>query len=188
MIRATIRLMGWFCSVTLTLFTFTWNYLWFVSDLVIVMNGTFWLVLQFHKIHILNYAIDWTNNCSVSVKNLASTYNQYVWAIAVSNQFNKPPRESSLKVPDYPRLSFVSLWPGDTIGWHISGSTLAQVMAWCHYLNQCWLIISEVLCHSPEGNFKWKDQDIHPWYRFENDQFNITTAYPRDQWVNTYPE
>ena len=34
-----------------------------------------------------------------------------------------------------------------------SGSTLAQVMVCClmapsHYLNQCWLIISEVQCHS----------------------------------------
>ena len=35
-----------------------------------------------------------------------------------------------------------SLWPGDTIGRHKSGSTLDQVMACClmalsHYLNQC---------------------------------------------------
>ena len=39
-----------------------------------------------------------------------------------------------------------SLWPSDNILWHRSGSTLAQVMAWCltapsHYLNQCWLVI-----------------------------------------------
>ena len=38
-----------------------------------------------------------------------------------------------------------SLWPGDAIWWHRSGSTLAQVMACCltapsHYLNQCGLI------------------------------------------------
>ena len=42
-----------------------------------------------------------------------------------------------------------SLWPSDTIWRQRSGSTLAQVMACCltapsHYLNQCWLIISEV--------------------------------------------
>ena len=47
-----------------------------------------------------------------------------------------------------------SLWPGDAIWRHISGSTSAQVMACClaapiHYLNQCWLIIIEVLWHSP---------------------------------------
>ena len=39
-----------------------------------------------------------------------------------------------------------SLWPSDAIWWHRSGSSLAQVMAWCltapsHYLNHCWLII-----------------------------------------------
>ena len=41
------------------------------------------------------------------------------------------------------------LWPSDAIWWQRSGSTLAQVMTCCltapsHYLNQCWLIISEV--------------------------------------------
>ena len=45
------------------------------------------------------------------------------------------------------------LWPSDAIWRHRSGSTLAQVMACClmapsHYLNQCWLIISEVQWHS----------------------------------------
>ena len=39
-----------------------------------------------------------------------------------------------------------------------SRSTLAQVMTYCltvpsHYLNQCWLLISEVLWHSPKS--KW---------------------------------
>ena len=42
-------------------------------------------------------------------------------------------------------------------------------MAWClsapsHYLNQCWLIISEVLWHSPQGSFMWNNQDIYIWY------------------------
>ena len=37
---------------------------------------------------------------------------------------------------------FNSLWLGDAICWHISESTLPQVMAFCltassHYLNQC---------------------------------------------------
>ena len=46
-----------------------------------------------------------------------------------------------------------TLQHGGTISWHVSGSTLAQVMS-CflmgpsHFLNQCWLIISEVLRHS----------------------------------------
>ena len=51
-----------------------------------------------------------------------------------------------------------SLWPSDTIRRQRSRSTLAQVMACCltapsHYLNQCWLIISEVQWHSYWGNF-----------------------------------
>ena len=51
-----------------------------------------------------------------------------------------------------------SLWPSDVIWRHGSRSTLAQVMASCltapsHYLNQSWLIIREVLWHSPDTNF-----------------------------------
>ena len=50
------------------------------------------------------------------------------------------------------------LWPSDAIWWYRSGSTLAQVMAYCpttpnHYLDQCWLLISKVLWYSPEINF-----------------------------------
>ena len=55
-------------------------------------------------------------------------------------------------------LKIIALWANDDICWHISGSPLAQVMAHCltapsHHLNQCWLIITEVLKHSPESNF-----------------------------------
>ena len=51
-----------------------------------------------------------------------------------------------------------SLWPSDAIWRQRSGSTLAQVMACCltapsHYLNQCWLIISEVQWHFVLGQF-----------------------------------
>ena len=51
-----------------------------------------------------------------------------------------------------------SLRPSDAIWRHRSGSTLAQAMACCltapsHCLNQCWLIISNVLWHASEGNF-----------------------------------
>ena len=49
-----------------------------------------------------------------------------------------------------------SLRPSDAIGRQRSGSTLAQVMAWCltvpsHYLKQCWLIISKVQWHPSES-------------------------------------
>ena len=46
-----------------------------------------------------------------------------------------------------------SLWPSDAICRQKSGSTLAQITAPSHYLNQCWLIISEVQWHSYLGNF-----------------------------------
>ena len=47
-----------------------------------------------------------------------------------------------------------SLRPGDAICWHITGLTLAQVMACClaapsHYLNQCWFVIIEINHYSP---------------------------------------
>ena len=56
-----------------------------------------------------------------------------------------------------PNYSFNSFGPSDAIWRCRSGSTLAQVMACCltapsHYLNQCWLIISNVHWHSYEGN------------------------------------
>ena len=51
-----------------------------------------------------------------------------------------------------------SLGPTDAICRQRSVSTLAQVMACCltapsHYLNQCWLIISNVKWHSSKGKF-----------------------------------
>ena len=50
------------------------------------------------------------------------------------------------------------LWPSDAIWHQKSLPTLVQVMACCltapnHQLNQCWFIISEVQCQSPEGHF-----------------------------------
>ena len=65
-----------------------------------------------------------------------------------------------------------SLWPSDVIRRHKARFTLAQVMDCCltapsHYLNLCWITISEVLWHSPEGNFTGNAQDIYLWYEFE---------------------
>ena len=40
-------------------------------------------------------------------------------------------------------------------------------MAPSHYLNQCWLVISDALWHSSEGNFTGNAQDIHVWYKFD---------------------
>ena len=89
-----------------------------------------------------------------------------------------------------PGLTCVNfLCPSDAIWRHRSGSTLARVMACClmapsHYLNQCWLIISQVLWHLPEDNFTQNTQYIHPWYEFENHKFKEIATSPRGQWVN----
>ena len=82
------------------------------------------------------------------------------------------------------------MWPSDAICRHRSGSTLAQVMAWCHqatshYLNQCWFIISEISWHSPGGTCRGNMEDIYPWYDFEKYQFKIAATFPRGQWVNS---
>ena len=50
-------------------------------------------------------------------------------------------------------LRFNLWWPSDAIWRQRSGPTFAQVMSCClrapsHYLNQCWLIISEIQWHS----------------------------------------
>ena len=67
-----------------------------------------------------------------------------------------------------------SLWPSDVVWRQGSRSTLAQVMACCltapsHYLNQCWLMISEVLWYSPDSNFAENTKQIcdmifNGWY------------------------
>ena len=67
-----------------------------------------------------------------------------------------------------------SLWYSEVIWRQGSRSTLAQVMACClmapsHYLNQCWLMISEVLWHSPDSNFTENTSDIYRWNEFEID-------------------
>ena len=59
-----------------------------------------------------------------------------------------------------------SLWPSDVIWQQRSGSILPRVMASClmapnHYLNQCWLIVCEVLWYSPDNIFMANSQDIY---------------------------
>ena len=66
-----------------------------------------------------------------------------------------------------------SLWPNDPMLWHRSGSTLAQVMAWCHpapshYLDWCWLTINKVQWLSSESNFTKDTSAIDHQYHLEN--------------------
>ena len=80
-------------------------------------------------------------------------------------------------------LRINSLWPSDAIWRQRSGSTLAQVLACClmapsHYLNQCCLLIKEVLW--PYSTANTPDTIL---YMFDNYNFKITAISPRGQWV-----
>ena len=80
-----------------------------------------------------------------------------------------------------------SLWTSDAKWRPRSGSTLVQVMACCltapsHYLNQCWLIISEVLWHSPESNFTV--EPISNYCVLMGLKITFLKCGPRGRWVN----
>ena len=73
-----------------------------------------------------------------------------------------------------------SFWACDATWWHISVSTLVEVMA-C-YLNHCWLVINSDLWYSPQSNFTTAHKlNLHlvsiDWI------YKITTTSPRGQWV-----
>ena len=86
------------------------------------------------------------------------------------------------------QTSFNSLWPNDAICRHKSGSILIQGMACClmapsHYLNHCWLIISEVLLHSLDDSFKGNYLDISHWMCFKPYDNNYSHI---SHWINDY--
>ena len=76
-------------------------------------------------------------------------------------------REATLKSMDN------TLWPNDAI-WHSrTWPTLVQLMGSCRmasscYLNQWWLIICDVLWHSPGGIFTGYTRDICSRYELQN--------------------
>ena len=66
---------------------------------------------------------------------------------------------------------------------HISGTTLAQVMACCltvssHYLNQYWLLISKVIWHSPESSFTTSLQTALLYNEFGNLEIILLKLQP----------
>ena len=67
---------------------------------------------------------------------------------------------------------FNLLRSNDAIWRHRYGSSLTQAIACClstasHYLNKCWLIISDVFWDLPKGNFTGDAQDVYHWCEFE---------------------
>ena len=59
-------------------------------------------------------------------------------------------------------------------------------MAPSDYLKQCWLLITEVLRHSPKSNFTASAQATILYNEFENYMFEIITTFPKGQWVKTF--
>ena len=94
-------------------------------------------------------------------------------------------------VTQKPVTNFVnSLRPSDAIWQYRSESTLTQVMACCltapsHYLNQCWLIISEVQRHSPERTFMGNVPTINRYNGLENQLTKTLLKSPRGQMTIT---
>ena len=83
---------------------------------------------------------------------------------------------------------FNSSWSSDAIRRNISALKLAQVMACCrtapiHYLHQCELPNSVVLCHSLKSHFTSSAQAAVLYNAYENYPFRISSASLRDQLV-----
>ena len=86
--------------------------------------------------------------------------------------------------------SINALWPDDAIWSH------AWILVNCGscngllpdgakpYLNQCWLITSDVQWQSSEGNFTRDTPTINQWSYLENYLSKISLKSPRHQWVN----
>ena len=86
-------------------------------------------------------------------------------------------------------VSFNSLRPSDAIWRQRTRSTLAHKMACCltapsQYLNQCWLIISEVQWHSYKGIFTRDASITNHQNLFENYMSIILFKFPRGQGLN----
>ena len=100
---------------------------------------------------------------------------------------NLHPKQEYIQVYVQNFITYInSLWPSDNIWRHKSGSILAQVIACCltapsHYLNQCWLIISNVKWHSSKGKFTRDTSAINHWNHLEN---KVSFKFLRGQWVN----
>ena len=84
----------------------------------------------------------------------------------------------------------LTLWSSDAMWRRRSGSTLARIMVCCltalsHYLNQWWLLTSEVLWHSPERSFTANTQATVLCNKFENYTFKIPFLFLRANELKT---
>ena len=152
---------------------------WYSSKLGVVLILEFWLQCQkccknvhdfFISIHLLIHWYvhqRWFRQRFGGIRQTMLTYQQQdplefipwkylkyeklscVWNLHIYNHSHMSPGKS-----------VNSLWPSGAIWRQIYVSTLAQVMACClmapsHYLNQCWLLITEVLQHHMKAILYW---------------------------------
>ena len=85
-------------------------------------------------------------------------------------------------------------WPSDAIWIHRFGSTLAQVMAWCHdpwsylapshYLNQCWFIVNWTLGTKLKWSFNKNTKLFFNENASENIVCEMAVILSRGRWVN----
>ena len=92
---------------------------------------------------------------TVASTKLHMSYFQFLWLSSFKQPFSDIIPNGRRDFQKYCGISaFInSLWPSDTMWWHRSGTTLAQVMACClmapsRYLNQSWL---EIICIYPSA-------------------------------------
>ena len=85
---------------------------------------------------------------------------------------------------------FNTLCSSDTMWWHRSVSTLAQVMAWCltapsHYLNQCWFLINflRFFVINLGAISQWVAKLLFCIKILKVILFKVSTIFPRGQWV-----
>ena len=147
---------------------FEWNFIHVIFKQILVIDG--WGICC--EIALIWMSLDFTDDQSTLVQVMAwcgqatSHYLSQCWPRSLSPYGLTRPQWVN-------QMYFNSIWPSDAIWHHRAWSTLVQVMACCltapsHYLNQCWLIISEVLWHSFQGNFTGNAQDTNPWCELEN--------------------
>ena len=75
--------------------------------------------------------------------------------------------------------------------WCMIWSTLTQMRTFCltalgHNLNQCWLIISEVLWYSPEGNFTGNAQHINLQNILQNHTWKMIAISQSIEYINVH--
>ena len=115
------------------------------------------------------------------------------------------PSGGSIAIVNEPCNNINSLWPSHAICCHRTGSTLAQVMACClmapsHHLNQYWLIIGNILWHSPEAisqemlrisipdmSFKITNLRVHPHFPGANELITVNFHFIFYIYIYIYP-